>query len=102
MKPTFPLHRRVAANRPARHGAFTLGELMVVIAIAAIVTGMTLSGYRSVADGNERVSCQTNLTQIYSALQLYGKDHDGFYPPFNPSAPAGSRGLRSTACAWRS
>jgi len=68
-------------------------ELMVVITIAAVVTGMTLAGYRSMATGNERTSCQTNLFQIYSALSLYSQDHDGFYPPYEPGNAAGAHGL---------
>jgi prepilin-type N-terminal cleavage/methylation domain-containing protein len=96
MKRNFKWPHNVSSRPSARcqtRGAFTLVELLVVIAIAAIVTGMTLSGYRSIADGNERVSCQTNLTQIYSAIQLYRKDFDGFYPTFDPSATAGNQGL---------
>jgi prepilin-type N-terminal cleavage/methylation domain-containing protein len=88
---------RMKTPRPmscrTRRSAFTLVELMVVLAIAAVVSGITLSGYRSVADGNKRVSCQTNLRQIYSALQLYSKDNNGFYPDFNPAQPAGQRHL---------
>lgn len=77
-----------------RRSAFTLVELMVVIAIAAVVSGITLGGYRSVADGNQRVSCQTNLRQIYGALQLYGKDNEGFYPPYDPTnSLGGNKGI---------
>lgn len=92
-KAIFPASATASAPR---RGAFTLVELMVVITIAAIVTGMTLGGYRSLADGNERVSCQTNLTQLYSAIQLYNKDYDGFYPFYDPAgtlAADGSKGL---------
>ena len=85
---------RRAICRTKRHGAFTLVELLVVIAIAAVVSGITLSGYRTVADGNARVSCQTNLTQIYSAIQLYSKDYDGYYPYYDPAATLdGTKGL---------
>lgn len=81
-----------------RRGAFTLVELLVVISIAAVVSGLTLGGYRSVSDGNQRVSCQTNLTQIYQALQLYSKDYDGFYPRYDKTdntvaSPDGVRGI---------
>ncbi len=97
MKQNFTLPRSVSSRKvacPQRHGAFTLVELMVVVAIAAIVSGLTLGGYRSVADGNERVSCQTNLTQIYSAIQLYSKDYDGYYPYHDPGATLdGTTGL---------
>jgi prepilin-type N-terminal cleavage/methylation domain-containing protein len=88
---TLPFNHAARSNR---RGAFTLVELLVVIAIAAIVTGMTLGGYRSMADGNERVSCQTNLTQIYAAMQLYTKDYDGYYPFYDPSTTLdGTKGL---------
>jgi prepilin-type N-terminal cleavage/methylation domain-containing protein len=76
-------------RQATRHGAFTMVELMVVITIAAVITAMTVGGYRSVAEGNQRVSCQTNLTQIYQALRLYSNDYDGFFPAYDPTSATG-------------
>lgn len=76
-------------RRAARRGAFTIVELMVVITIAVAITALTVGGYRSIAEGNQRVSCQTNLTQIYQALRLYSNDYDGFFPYHDPSNTLG-------------
>lgn len=67
-------------NNRVRHHGFTLVELMVVIVIASVIVAITLGGYRSMADGNLRVSCQTNLSAIYTALRLYADDSAGFFP----------------------
>jgi prepilin-type N-terminal cleavage/methylation domain-containing protein len=78
----------------SRRQGFTLVELMVVIAIGAMLLAITLGGYRSIATGNQRVSCQTNLTQIYAALRQYSSDYDGFAPYYNPTTlRSGERGL---------
>lgn len=78
---SFPTHRQ----------GFTLIEIMVVLAIAAIVSSITLGGYKAMTQGNKRVSCQTNLVQIYQAARLYASDEGGKFPSYsNPctSTPA--------------
>jgi prepilin-type N-terminal cleavage/methylation domain-containing protein len=59
---------------------FTLIELMVVLAVAAIVSAITLGGFKEMREGNKRVSCQTNLSQIYQAARLYAADEGGKLP----------------------
>ena len=68
-----------------RRTGFTLVELMVVILIASVMMAIAFSGYRSMGDGNQRVSCQTNLRQIYAALRLYNADYNGFSPHYDPT-----------------
>lgn len=84
-------------NTSTRQGftapGFTLIELMVVLAIAALLTAMTLSGYSQLRTGNARVSCQTNLNQISIALHLYLSDYDGMAPAYNPLASPSGVGL---------
>ncbi len=80
-------------RRPNRRGAFTLVELLVVISIASLLAAITLGGYRSIGEGQTRLSCQTNLTQIYAALRLYGNDNDGLFPAYAPTNSAGNKGI---------
>lgn len=72
------------SNRQSRtrRGGFTLFEILVVLAIAAVVTGITVGGFKEMRAGNKRVACSTNLTQIYQAARLYAADQDGKFPHF--------------------
>ncbi len=65
-----------------QRGAFTLIELLVVLAIAAVISAVTLGGFKEMREGNKRVSCSTNLTQIYQAARLYAADEGGKFPHF--------------------
>jgi prepilin-type N-terminal cleavage/methylation domain-containing protein len=69
-------------SRDVRRG-FTLIEVMVVLAIAAVVTSITLSGFRSLTDGHRRTTCQTNMSQLYASLRLYAADEGGAFPYFD-------------------
>lgn len=66
--------------RAARRGGFTLIEILVVLVIASLLTAIVVSGFSSVSANNRRISCQTNMTQIYAALRLYAADADGKFP----------------------
>ncbi len=60
--------------------AFTLVELMVVLAIIALLSALIFGAISSVREGNKRGSCQGNLNAIYAAARLYGQDNDGQFP----------------------
>jgi prepilin-type N-terminal cleavage/methylation domain-containing protein len=82
MKHTLPFATPPRSATRAGFGArgFTLIELMVVLAVAAIVSAITLGGFKEMREGNKRVSCQTNLSQIYQAARLYAADEGGKLP----------------------
>lgn len=67
-----------------RKGGFTLVEIIVVLAIAALLSSLVFASFKSVNEGNKKTSCQTNLVQIYQALRLYGQDFNGEFPSYNP------------------
>ena len=71
-----------------QRGAFTLIELLVVLAIAAVVSGITLGGFNEMRAGNKRVSCSTNLSQLYQAARLYAADEGGNFPNFTSDCAA--------------
>lgn len=66
-----------------RH-AFTLVELMVVLAVIAIISTLTFGVISNTVTSNRRATCAANMSQIYGALRLYSQDYDGQFPYFNP------------------
>jgi len=63
----------------SRYG-FTLVELLVVIAVLALLAGILLPVLARVRESARKTSCASNLRQIGVGLQLYVDDHDSSYP----------------------
>lgn len=70
-----------------RRAAFTLVELMVVIAVIAILAAILFPVFAQAREAARSNTCASNLRQLGIALQLYGRDHDGRYPPQNSGLP---------------
>lgn len=75
MKPLPP------ALSPHAQRAFTLVELLVVIAVIGILAGMLLPALAKAKAKAKRTQCLSNVRQIQLALQLYADDFEDRLPP---------------------
>ncbi|MDD2711119.1 MAG: prepilin-type N-terminal cleavage/methylation domain-containing protein [Verrucomicrobiae bacterium] len=73
----FPFHARVKS--PAKK-AFTLTELLVVIALISILTGLLLPALRNARSQAQSIQCLGNLKQIGGAFQMYANDNNDWFP----------------------
>jgi len=74
-----------------RTGAFTLVELLCVIAIIGILTAFILSAVSQAKRRVLQTGCADHLRQTTLAFQLFMHDHDGRFPMKVPMADGGSQ-----------
>ena len=67
-------------REPVGNHAFTLTELLVVIAVIALLTSMLLPAIKIVRASAKATQCSGNLRQIAVAIVAYGSDNRGRYP----------------------
>lgn len=61
--------------------AFTLIELLIVVAIIAVLAALIAAGASQVRGTANSQKCMGNLHQIGIALTLYVNENNGYYPP---------------------
>jgi prepilin-type N-terminal cleavage/methylation domain-containing protein len=64
---------------PSRQ-AFTLIEMLVVIAIIGILASMLLPSLAKAKQKALRIKCMNNLNQIGKAMFMFGQDNDDWFP----------------------
>jgi prepilin-type N-terminal cleavage/methylation domain-containing protein/prepilin-type processing-associated H-X9-DG protein len=80
-KPKVQSPRPLAVDYQTPQGiAFTLIELVVVIAIIAILAGLLLPVLGRTKESGKAAACLSNLHQIGIALQLYVQDNNNHLP----------------------
>ncbi|MBI4580452.1 MAG: type II secretion system protein [Planctomycetes bacterium] len=65
--------------QPERRG-FTLIEVLVVVALIALLVSILLPSLRLAREQSKAVVCQSDLRQIMLGLRLYQQDHRGWLP----------------------
>lgn len=68
---------RIASRRS--HG-FTLIELMIVIAIIAILAAILVPNFIRARAQGQVTACKSNMKNIATALEMYSTDNGGRYP----------------------
>ena len=76
---------------PDRRAAFTLVELLVVVAIVALLIAILLPALGRAREQSNAVACMSNLRQLYLAFEMFAADHNGHFPGnwwdgYNPDA----------------
>jgi type II secretory pathway pseudopilin PulG len=88
-------------SRASRAVAFTLVELLVVIAIIAMLIALLLPALKSARLAAGATLCSTRVRQMSLALHLYGTDNRGYVPPlFTASTPGGTPDLDTNGDYW--
>jgi general secretion pathway protein G len=90
---------RDRASRAAKRSAFTLLEILVVVAIIVVLAGLGVPYILSQMEGANEKIAKVKAGQIGEAVQMYYLNHDNSYPGSlqeltQPgSAPAGKTAL---------
>src|SRR5882724_5452670 len=74
--------------RRSRRLAFTLVELLVVMAIIALLAGIAGPSYSAAMNKAQSMKCGTNLRSIGVAVSLAAADNNNTYPEIDQAATA--------------
>lgn len=69
------------SRRHHHNTAFSLVEVLVVVAILGILAALAFPSFGSASAKARRSECQSNLRQLGVGIQLFASDNNGFLPP---------------------
>lgn len=70
----------IASPRRSARRAFTLVDVLVSLAVVAVLIAIMLPSLSAVREATRRVVCGSNLRQVGLALHTYGNDYRGSLP----------------------
>ncbi len=65
-----------------KNQAMNVFEVLVIVAIVAILAAMILPALRPAHSGRQRINCVNNLKQVGLAFRIWEGDNDNKYPTF--------------------
>lgn len=74
----------ICRTKPRRQQQFTLIEMLVVIAIIAILAALLFPSLQKALDSGRIISCNNNLKQLGLAVHAYGGDFHASLPIYIP------------------
>ena len=75
-------------RRRRAHG-FTLIELMIVIAIIAVLVAILVPNFLKARAQSQLSACESSLKTLSNSLELYAQENDGHYIPGDISSASG-------------
>jgi prepilin-type N-terminal cleavage/methylation domain-containing protein len=82
-------------SRNRRKGAFTLVELLVVIAVISVLAALLLPALQGALESARRISCLSQHRQVSLATTFFADDHDDHLPRVVEDWQSGNRDLVS-------
>ena len=79
-KRKFPLISGIAGGTMKKRG-FTMVELIIVVAVIAILASIIIPKMSGARDKAKLAGCKTNMKHISIAFELYANDNQGCYQP---------------------
>lgn len=71
-----------------KRGAFTLIELLAVIAVVALLATLTIPAIAGAQERSRSAACSSRMRELGRAVLLYTQDHQGQFPRSSHSAAA--------------
>lgn len=86
-------------NSP-NHKAFTLIEILVVVAIIAILAAVVLASFSRARDNAQFARARAEFKELANALELYKIDHGDYPADVDRDIPSGIEQYLSTGGVW--
>lgn len=75
-----------------RRTGFTLIEILVVVAIIALLISVLLPSLSRARESARRIVCESNLNQLQKGTTFYLSDNKGIFPPHRTAVAVGTKG----------